>query len=140
MTQANHDEGLSAPEDAKSESGTFGARLRQGLGNAQERVVGTADTITGVEFRRQFEDFTDAVTTTVIGVHREQGALRERLEDLEASIKSDDTSQQLAELKERQDKLETSSKSRGLSPFVVAFGILSILALALSIIAAIRTF
>ena len=49
------------------------------LGAAKERVSGTVDTVTGIEFRRQFEDFTNVVTDTVIGVHKDQAGLRDTL-------------------------------------------------------------
>ena len=128
-----------AQEGSSSKPG-IGERFRESIRSAGESVTGTADTITGVQFRRQFEDFTDAVTTAVVGVHRDQGELRERLEELEAAGKSDDTSQQLAALQERQDKLESADKSGGPSALVIVFGIVSVLALMLSIIAVVRTF
>ena len=59
---------------------------------------------------------------------------------MEAAGKSDDTSQQLAALQERQDKLEADGKSGGPSALVIVFGIVSVLALMLSIIAVVRTF
>ena len=64
-----------APEESSGKAG-IGERFRASIRSAGESVTGTADTITGVQFRRQFEDFTDAVTTAVVGVHQDQGALR----------------------------------------------------------------
>ena len=57
-----------APEESSGKAG-IGERFRASIRSAGESVTGTADTITGVQFRRQFEDFTDAVTTAVVGVH-----------------------------------------------------------------------
>ena len=50
-------------------------RLRAVAGRVSERAIGTADTVTGVRFRQQFEDFTEAVTTAVVGVHRDQAEM-----------------------------------------------------------------
>ena len=77
------EQGSTAPErpeeasDGATRNSGMGGRLQQAVGAVGERVTGTADTITGVQFRRQFEDFTDAVTTAVVGVHRDQGELQE---------------------------------------------------------------
>ena len=137
------EQGSTAPErpeeasDGATRNSGMGGRLQQAVGAVGERVTGTADTITGVQFRRQFEDFTDAVTTAVVGVHRDQADLRNELEN---ARKSDNTPQQIAALRERQDRLETSSKSGGTSPLVIVFGVVATLALALGIIAVLRTF
>ena len=133
------DETQRAVKDSSGKAG-IGDRFRASARSAGERVTGAADTITGVQFRRQFEDFTEAVTTAVVGMHRDQSEMRGRLEDLEASGKSDDTTQQLSELRDRQDKLEATAKSGSASPLVIVFGIVSILALLLGIIAVVRTF
>jgi thioredoxin reductase len=92
-------------------------RLRGAVRGTTERVTGAADTITGVQFRKQFEDFTDAVTTAVVGVHRDQADLRERLA-----------------------KLETASTRSGASGLIIAVGVIAGLALVLSIVAVVRTF
>ena len=64
-------------------SGGIGDRLRGAARGARERITGTADVITGVQSRRQWEAFTDAVTRTVVGVHRDQEELRKAQEELE---------------------------------------------------------
>ena len=76
-------------------------RIRSAFGAAGEGVTGAVDTVTGAGFREQFEDFTDAVTTTVIGVHQDQVALREKVSNLEA-----ETQQGQSELRERLTRLE----------------------------------
>lgn len=131
----------------------LGDRLRDAVGSVGETVTGTADTITGLQFRKQFEDFTDAVTTAVVGVHRDQKDLRERVDALETARQVDPTPQQVAELQSRVDALESagttperveqpekSGQTKGRSPLVVAFGVVSVLALLLAILALVRTF
>lgn len=131
----------------------LGDRLRDAVGSVGETVTGTADTITGLQFRKQFEDFTDAVTTAVVGVHRDQGDLRERVDALETARQADPTPQQVAELQGRVDSLESadttperaakpekSGPAKGRSPLVIAFGVVSVLALLLAILALVRTF
>lgn len=51
-------------------------RLRGLARGARDRIAGTADVVTGIQSRRQWEAFTDAVTRAVIGVHRDQEELR----------------------------------------------------------------
>ena len=141
MERGNDEPETSAEtQDSDTRRPGIGDRLRETVRAAGEGVTGTADTITGVQFRRQFEDFTDAVTTAVVGVHRDQAELRNQLDELENARKSDNTPQQIAALRERQDRLETSDKSGGISPLVIVFGVVATLALALGIIAVLRTF
>ncbi len=64
-------------------SGNMGERLRGVARGARERIAGTADVITGIQSRRQWEAFTDAVTRAVIGVHRDQEELRKAQGELE---------------------------------------------------------
>ena len=66
----------------ESRGGT-GDRLRGAARGARDRVAGTADAITGIQSRQRWEAFTDAVTRTVIGVHRDQEELRKAQAELE---------------------------------------------------------
>ncbi len=128
----------------------IGRRLREAVGGGGEMVTGTADTVTGVQFRRQFEDFTDTVTTTVVGMHRDQAKLgehqaelRERLNALEAAYKPSDPTPLLAELQERLDLLEraeVAGKIGGTPSLAIVFSVVAALALALSVVAVVRTF
>ena len=59
--------------------------LRGTLGSAREKVGGSLDKVSGKAFRRQFEQFTSIVETTVIGVHRDQQEMNKRFEKLEQS-------------------------------------------------------
>lgn len=131
------EEGSESQESDSGRSG-IGRRLREGVGAARERIVGTADTITGVQFRRQFEDFTDAVTTAVVGVHRDQGELQERADKLDAEVIEVQRIQE--ELRERVDKLDQNQNSKLPTALVIAFGIMSGLALIIGIISLVRTF
>ena len=58
--------------------------LRRFARRARNRAVGTFDTVTGLQPRRQFEEFTDAVTTTVMAVYQDQIQLKKRVEGLES--------------------------------------------------------
>ena len=60
-----------------------GGRLRKGLDATKGKVSGTKDMVTGKKFQKQFEDFTDVVSTAVIGVHRDQRTVRDSLTQLE---------------------------------------------------------
>ena len=59
--------------------------LRGTLGSASEAIGGSFDKVSGKDFRRQFEQFTSVVETTVVGIHRDQQELNKRLEKLEKS-------------------------------------------------------
>lgn len=113
----------------------IGSRLRGAIGATGERVTGTTDTITGVQFRRQFEDFTDAVTTAVVGVHRDQADLRERVNDAVEGVHRGQS-----ELRQRMDTLQTPRETVRTSWAVWAFGIIAMLALIVGFIALVRTF
>ena len=62
-----------------------GGGLRKTFDSAKQGIGKTFDKATGAEFRRQFEEFTDAVTTSILGLHRDQSDLRDRLSHLESS-------------------------------------------------------
>ena len=87
-------------DDDERGPGVLG-RIRGAFGAAGEGVTGAVDTVTGAGFRKDFEDFTEVVTTTVVGVHRDQVALREQVSNLEA-----ETQQGQSELRERLTRLE----------------------------------
>ena len=67
-----------AEDVAATQQGPVGRfqTARQAVGRSFDRVSGT-------ESRRQFEEFSSVVTTTVLGVHRDQTDLRQRVEELE---------------------------------------------------------
>jgi FtsZ-binding cell division protein ZapB len=139
MSESNTEQEANS-ESQETETGRTGiwGSVRQGVRVARERAVGTADTITGVQFRRQFEDFTDAVTTTVVGVHRDQEELQERTDKLDSEVIEVQRTQ--GELRERVDKLEQNQKFILPPALVIAFGIMSGLALIIGVISLVRTF
>jgi hypothetical protein len=55
-------------------------------GKTRDSVSGGWDKVTGREFRREFEDFTDAVTGSVLGVHRAGEAARLQLEQAKTHL------------------------------------------------------
>ena len=72
-------------EDETAEDGG----LRGTVDSARQAFARSFDKLTGTEFRRQFEEFTTVVTTTVLGVHRDQSELRERLARVEDSAQEE---------------------------------------------------
>ncbi len=94
---------------------------------ARQRVQRSAEVMTGGDIRK-FEDFTEAATTAVIGVHQDQAELREQLAAKEQSIHA--LRQEQAALRD-----DLARVKHGPSPWVVASGAVSIIALAVSILA-----
>jgi hypothetical protein len=60
--------------------------LRDIAGAARETLGRSFDRISGAEFRGQFEDFTNAVSTTVVGVHRDQAEIVKKFDELQKEI------------------------------------------------------
>ena len=56
------------------------------VGAAQRQVSRSAEVLSGSDIRR-FDDFTDAATRAVVGVHRDQAELREHLADMDRMVK-----------------------------------------------------
>ena len=89
---------------ARNTAETAGASTRNMAGNAAEstrRAAGSAKAVTDAasekikrpidiislaEFRTEFEQFIQAVSTTVVGIHQDQTALSERLDRLEERL------------------------------------------------------
>ena len=117
----------------------IGDRIRGAARGARDRVTGAADTITGVQFRRQFEEFTDAVTRAVIGVHQDQSALKDAQADLGA--KQTDLEAQLTTLRAEQEKLRREfEKFQDPRALIFGFGAIAVAALVLGVISLWRTF
>ena len=72
-----------AREEASNESG----RLRGTFVSARQAFGKSFDHLTGAEFRRQFEEFSNVVTTTVLGIHRDHSELSDRLAKMEQPLK-----------------------------------------------------
>jgi len=60
-------------------------RLRKTLETARHRIEGSVEKATGTQFRKHFEEFTEAVTTVSLGIHRDQSELGDRVSALEQS-------------------------------------------------------
>ncbi|MCZ6539209.1 MAG: hypothetical protein O6922_05230, partial [Chloroflexi bacterium] len=60
--------------------------LRGTFGSAREAIGSSLDKVSGTEYRRQLEQFTNVVQTTIVGIHRDQQELDKRLEKLERSM------------------------------------------------------
>ena len=65
--------------------------FRGTLDSARQAFSRSFDRVTGAEFRRQFEEFTNVVTTTVLGIHRDQSELGGRLAKVERSTSTEPT-------------------------------------------------
>ena len=124
-------------------------RVGAAAGAARQSVQRSAEVMTGADIRK-FEDFTEAATTAVVGVHQDQAELREQLVRTEQSLhalqqdqtelreKLAHTEQSLHALEQRQTTLKDDDIAQvkdGPSPWVVASGAVSIVALALGILA-----
>ena len=120
-------------------SGGIGGRLRGAARGARERITGAADVLTGIQSRRQWEAFTDAVTRTVIGVHRDQEELSKAQAELETQhgalrqefdVTHSESSEHFSQLRDR----------RRLWFAVLGVGAVAVAALVLGMIALVRSF
>ena len=57
--------------------------LRGTFGSAREALGSSLDKVSGTAYRQQFEQFTNIVEKTVLGIHRDQMELNRRLEKIE---------------------------------------------------------
>ena len=78
---------------ARNTAETAGASTRRAAGSAKavtdaasEKIKRPIDIISLAEFRTEFEQFIQAVSTTVVGIHQDQTALSERLDRLEERL------------------------------------------------------
>ena len=118
---------------------SIGGRLRGAARVTRDRLTGTADVLTGVQSRRQWEGFTDAVTRTVIGIHRDQNELRKAQEELET--RHETLRQEFNALNsERNTRSEQLPYSRWLWFAALGVGAIAVVALVLGIIALGRSF
>ena len=121
---------------------------------AKRHVSRSAEVMSGADIRR-FEGFTEAATTAVVGVHRDQAELREQISqikqsvnDVEADLRErlnhieqsvNDVQQVQASLKESlahaNESLQTEVEARAsLFRWVITFGAVAAVALVLSIV------
>ena len=123
--------------------------------SAKRQVSRSAEVLTGADIRR-FEDFTEATTTAVVGVHRDQAELREQLNQIKQSVNDvqaevrerlnhieqsvNDVEEVQASLKENLTRVDESVQTEvearaSLLRWVIAFGAVAAAALVLSIVA-----
>ncbi len=84
-----------ADQQHDAEGNADSGRLRDTLSSARQAFGSSFDRLTGAEFRRQFEEFSNVVTTTVLGIHRDQSELSDRLTQLEQTPPSSPSSSKL---------------------------------------------
>ncbi len=83
------------PQPAQEEGNTDSGRLSDTFLSARQAFGRSFDRLTGAEFRRQFEEFSNVVTTTVLGIHREQLELSDRLARIEQTRPSNPSANKL---------------------------------------------
>jgi predicted nucleic acid-binding Zn-ribbon protein len=101
MVDENDRENPTPEDEHKS-----GRGLRSTFGSARQAVSKSYDKVSGTTSRRQFEEFVDVVSTTVLGVHRDQTELKSGITDMGQTIHGLDRSQ--IELSENVAKMETT--------------------------------
>ena len=154
MKESNDNEEQVEDESKPGIMGRAGAVAR----SAKRHVSRSAEVLSGADIRR-FEDFTEAATTAIVGVHRDQAELREQLTHIEQSVNDvgqaqDELREQIAQversvndLRQTQDGLkgsltrmdksirsEVESRRSGLSRWAIALGAVAVAALLLSIV------
>ena len=113
-------------------------RAKGVIGSARRQVSRSVDVVTGEDIRR-FDEFTDATTRAVVGVHQDLSELREEFGRTHRAV--DDIHERQEHLTERLDQLEqlVGRRTSPLPWFIVA-GVsavailLSILAVLLSVL------
>ena len=107
-------------------------RAKGVIGSAREQVSRSADVMTGADIRR-FDEFTDATTRAVVGIHQDLSELREQFARTQDAV--EDVRERQKALAERLDQLEQSDgRHANLIPWIVAVGVAAV-ALLLSITA-----
>ena len=61
-------------------------RVRGGAGRARQALSNSADQISGREFRRQYEEFADVVSTSVIGLDGDLRHLSKSVDELQQQL------------------------------------------------------
>ena len=125
------EERTESEEQTESEGGHPGRfdRARGVIGSARQQVSRSVDVMTGADIRR-FDEFTNATTRAVVGVHQDLSELREQVVRTHRVV--DEIQERLTE---RLDRLEQSVGRRtSRTPWIVAVGAAAA-ALLLSIVA-----
>ena len=123
-------------ERAPEEDATGSGPLNSMFVSARQAFGRSFDRLTGTEFRRQFEEFSNVVTSTVLGIHRDQSELSERLTIIEEAGPQDLSAEMLSEFNDRLTKIEqTRSSNTSSSKLVKATFAFSLIAVALGVVA-----
>ena len=77
-------QGMERADEALSASAER-AGMSEQLDSARQTLQRSGEVLTGADIR-QFDDFTDAVTRVVLGLHRDRDDMAQRLTQLEQSI------------------------------------------------------
>ena len=105
-------------------------RAKNLIGSARQKVSRPVDVMTGADIRR-FDEFTDATTRAVVGLHQDLSELQEQVVRTRRAV--EDTQQRQERLTERLDQLEQSVGRRTrLAPWIVGAAAVALL---LSIVA-----
>ena len=121
-------------EQSQSEDERRGVldRARGVIGSARRQVSRSVDVVTGEDIRR-FDEFTDATTRAVVGVHQDLSELREEVDRKHRM--ANDIHERQEHLTERLDQLEqVVGRRTNPLPWIVVAGV-SAVALLLSIFA-----
>ena len=84
-----------ADQQRTSEEADYSERLSGIFVSARQAFGKSFDRLTGAEFRRQFEEFSNVVTSTVLGIHRDQSELSDRLARIEQTRPSNASANKL---------------------------------------------
>jgi hypothetical protein len=85
MSDDNRKPDEAGQQPCQEEENTESGRISDSFMAARQAFGRSFDRLTGAEFRRQFEEFSNVVATTVLGVHRDQSELNERIARIEQS-------------------------------------------------------
>ena len=110
------DEAGQQPAQEQGSSDDSG-RLSDTIISARQAFGRSFDRLTGTEFRRQFEEFSNVVTTTVLGIHRDQSEFNDRVARIE----------------------QTQTSGPPANKLVIATLVFSLVAVILGIVALLRT-
>ena len=95
-------------------------RAKGVIGSARQQVSRSADVMTGADIRR-FDEFTDATTRAVVGVHQDLSELRQQVARTQGV--ADDIQEGQKHLNERLDQLEQSAgRHANLTLWIIAVG------------------
>ena len=95
-------------------------RAKGVIGSARQQVSRSADVMTGADIRR-FDEFTDATTRAVVGVHQDLSELRQQVARTQGV--ADDIQEGQKRLNERLDQLEQSAgRHANLTLWIIAVG------------------